>query len=255
MLTFTIPLPEKRLSVKPEALTENYYKWQSPSLGREFEMLVFGHAGYPLVLFPTSMGRYYENKDRGLIDSVAWFVRNGRVRIYCPDSIDALSWFNPHIHPSERARNHGLYDDLLLQELLPRIRKETGHERIAVGGCSFGGYHAANFAFRHPESVAYLFALSGLFDIRSRAEGHYDDNIYYHNPMDFVPGNLHPDLWRMGIVLGAAEHDVTRGQNEQFSGILQQKNIQHWLDVRPNAQHDWPAWKEMLPHYLSLLKL
>ncbi len=109
-----------------------------PSLGREFEMLVFGHAGYPLVLFPTSMGRYYENKDRGLIDSVAWFIRNGRVRIYCPDSIDALSWFNRHIHPSERARNHALYDDLLMQELLPRIRQETGHERIAVGGCSFG---------------------------------------------------------------------------------------------------------------------
>ncbi len=105
-----------------------------------------------------------------------------------------------------------------------------------------------------PPIVAYLFSLSGLFDIRSRVEGHYDDNVYYHNPMDFVPENRHPDLWNMGIVLGAAENDISRSQNEQFSGILQQKNIQHWLDVRPNAQHDWPAWKQMLPHYLSLLK-
>ncbi len=49
-----------------------------------------------------------------------------------------------------------------------------------------------------------------------------------------MPDNAHPDLWRMGIVLGAAERDVTGGQNEQFSGILQTKSIQHWLDVRPD---------------------
>ncbi len=144
----------------------------------------------------------------------------------------------------------------------PHPDLDIGHERtggelalpVAVAGCSFGGYHAANFAFRHPELVSYLFSMSGLFDIRSRTDGHYDDNVYFNNPMDYMPDNAHPDLWRMGIVLGAAETDVSRGQNEQFSGILQQKSIQHWLDVRPNSVHDWPVWREMLPHYLSLLK-
>lgn len=248
------PSPYRRVSIKPEPLTENFHTWQSAHLGREFEMLVFGDAGYPLILFPTSMGRYYEGKDRGLIESVAWFVRNGRVKIYCPDGIDTHSWYNKQIHPAERAHNHTLYDTTILNELLPRIEAETGHSRVAVAGCSFGGYHAANFAFRHPEKVAYLFSMSGLLDIRSRTDGHYDDNIYFNNPMDYMPDNAHPDLWRMGIVLGAAERDVTRGQNEQFSGILQTKSIQHWLDVRPDMEHDWPAWRQMLPHYLSLLK-
>ncbi|MGX5817014.1 esterase family protein [Chitinophaga lutea] len=235
-------------------MTENYHKWHSAATGRDFEMLSFGDGGMPLLLFPTSMGRYYEPKDRGLIDAIGWFVRQGRVKVYCPDGMDIHSWFNKQAAPNERTAVHLQYDKLLFEEVLPLIAKETGQERIAVAGCSFGGYHAANFAFRHPERVSYLFSMSGLFDIRSRLDGHYDDDVYFNNPMDYMPDNAHPDLWRMGIVLGAAGHDICRAQNEQFSGILQQKQIQHWLDIRPNTVHDWPVWREMLPHYLSLLK-
>lgn len=246
--------PRNILFLKPDPLTENYHKWHSEHIGRDFEMLVFGDSGYPLILFPTSMGRYYESKDRGLIDAVAWYVNNGHVKIYCPDGIDTQSWYNKQISPAERALNHMCYDAVILNEVIPRAIAETGHKRVAIAGCSFGGYHAANFAFRHPELVSYLFSMSGLFDISSRIDGYYDDNVYYNNPMDFMPDNKHPDLWRMGIVLGAAERDVTLSQNEQFSGILSNKQIQHWLDIRPNTLHDWPVWREMLPHYLSFLK-
>ena len=51
-------------------------------------------AGCPLIIFPTSFGNYRQNKDFGLIDSVAWFVDNNRVTIYCPDSIDLDSFYN-----------------------------------------------------------------------------------------------------------------------------------------------------------------
>ena len=54
-------------------------------------MLVFGHAGYPVILFPTSLGRYYQNKDFGLIDSVAHLLDTGKIKIYCPDGIDEQS--------------------------------------------------------------------------------------------------------------------------------------------------------------------
>jgi len=217
-------------------------------------MLVFGDEGYPLILFPTSMGRYYESKDRGLIDALGWFVDQQLVRIYCPDSIDSHSWYNRHIPPAERAYNHTLYDKVLLHEVLDRAVQETGVQRVAVAGCSFGGYHAANLAFRYPEKVSYLFCLSATFDVRSRLDGHYDDNVYFNNPVDYMPDNTAAALWRMGIILGVADNDVTRQQNEQFSRILAAKHIMHWLDIRPNAVHDWPLWKEMLPYYLSLIK-
>ena len=42
-------------------------KGWSQHLGREMELLWFGHAGIPAILFPTSMARYYEVEDFGLI--------------------------------------------------------------------------------------------------------------------------------------------------------------------------------------------
>ncbi|RAJ05246.1 esterase/lipase superfamily enzyme [Chitinophaga skermanii] len=233
---------------------ENYSKWHSNHLGRHFEMLKFGAQGYPVILFPTSLGRYYESKDRGLIESARWFVEQGKIQLYCVDSIDADSWYNRHIPAAKRAYNHACYDDLLFNDILPRIQSETGYERIAVAGCSFGGYHASNFAFKHPENVSYLFSMSGTFDIKPRVDDHYDDNVYFNNPIDYMPDNEHPDLWRMGIILGVAEEDISRGQNEYMSRVLDAKNIAHWLDIRPQTRHDWPVWKEMFPHYLSLIK-
>lgn len=66
--------------------------------------------------------------------------------------------------------------------------------------------------------------------------------------------NPHEALWRMGIILGVADEDIARNQNERMSGILTHKGISHWLDIRRNQKHDWPVWNEMLPYYLSLIK-
>lgn len=234
-------------------LDETYHKWYSPSIGRDFEMLVFGHAGYPVILFPTSRGSYYQNKDQGLIETARWFLETGKVRIYCPDSHDAASWYNKSISPAQRAWQHTLYDKLILEEVLPRAARETGHQRVALAGCSFGGYHAANFAFRHPGLAGYCLSMSGIFDIRSFTDGYYDDNVYFNNPVDFIPDATDPALWEMGIILGTADRDICRGQNEWLSRLLIAKSIPHWLDIRADRDHDWTVWKEMFPHYLSLI--
>jgi esterase/lipase superfamily enzyme len=48
-------------------------------------MLAFGNGGgLPLIIFPTSLGRYYQNKDFGLVGSVNAFVDAGGVTVYCP---------------------------------------------------------------------------------------------------------------------------------------------------------------------------
>src|ERR1700761_5114398 len=112
-------------------LQEEYHKWYSPVIGREFEMLVFGHGGYPVILFPTSKGSYYQNKDQGLIATASWFLENGKIKIYCPDSLDSFTWYDKSIPPAMRAFNHTLYDKLLLDEVLPRALYETGHPRAA----------------------------------------------------------------------------------------------------------------------------
>ena len=93
-------------------MKEEYFKWQSPNLNREIEMLVFGHAGYPVILFPTSMGSYHENKDQGLIKAAQWYIDQGLIQIFCPDSIDKDSFYNKNIHPFHRIQNHVWYDKM-----------------------------------------------------------------------------------------------------------------------------------------------
>lgn len=234
-------------------MIENYVRWYSYNLGFELDMLVFGDRGRPVILFPTSFGRHYQNKDFGLTDAVSWFVNEGLIKIYCPDSIDTLSWYNKNAHPADRAKNHILYDKMLNEELVPWVTNETGVNKAVMAGCSFGGYHAANFAFKHPEKVSAMFSMSGAFDIRVFTEGFYNEDIFYNNPVDFLPGNNQPDLWNMNIILGTSDHDICLEPNLILSKILANKNINHWLDIRPDAMHDWPIWREMFPHYLSTL--
>jgi esterase/lipase superfamily enzyme len=234
-------------------IKEEYYKWHSPSLNRDIEMLVFGHAGQPVILYPTSKGAYYQNKDQGMLDAAQYFLENGKVKIYCPDSIDAESWYNKSIPPHARAWNHELYDRMISTELVPWAQHETGFGRMAFAGCSFGGYHAVNSAFRHPNLASYCFSMSGAFDIKQFTDGYYDDTIYFNNPVDYIPNDNNPNLWKMGIILGTSEYDICKPDNERMDAILQHKNIRHWLDMRPNATHDWPVWREMFPHYLSLI--
>ena len=52
-------------------MNREYHKWFSPRLGRDMELLVFGHAGLPILVFPTSGGRFYEFEDRQMVAAVA----------------------------------------------------------------------------------------------------------------------------------------------------------------------------------------
>jgi esterase/lipase superfamily enzyme len=167
--------------------------------------------------------------------------------------LDWLTWYNKSIPPAGRAHNYAWYDKMLYDELAPWAMYETGVNKVALAGCSFGGYHAANFALKHPDRSGHLFSMSGAFDMRQFTDGYYDDNVFYNNPVDFLPGSNQPDLWHMNIILGTAEHDICLGDNQWLSNIMDQKHINHWLDIRPNATHDWPIWKEMFPHYLSTI--
>lgn len=206
------------------------------------------------MLFPTSMGHFYENKDFKLIESVAWFIDEGLVKIYCPDGIDSESWYNKGIHPAQRVMNHMWYDQFLLTELVPLMQRETGVGRVATAGCSFGGYHATNFAFRHPEVVKYVFNMGAAFDIKDQLDGYYDDNAYFNNPLDFIPNAQNQFFHDMLVVLGTGTNDMCWNANEKMATLLRNKGIHHWLDVRQNVNHDWPAWREMFPHYLSLIR-
>lgn len=221
------------------------------------EMLVFGHDGTPMLVFPTSMGRFFEYEDRGMIEAIHWKLESGGLQAFCVDSVDMESWYNKNIHPRERVLRQNQYERYLIEEVFPFIRSKNPSQELIVTGCSFGGYHAVNFSLKHPDMVTCCVSMGGKFDIHSYLDGYYDEDCYFNCPVDYVP-NL-TDEWylnlyrnRTRIVLATGEHDMCLGANMQMSNIMNSKNIPHVLDVWGDGTgHDWPWWQQMAQKYFT----
>jgi esterase/lipase superfamily enzyme len=219
------------------------------------ELLIFGHAGARLLIFPTSKGRFYEWEDRGMMATLGEHLERGWLQAYCVDSVDAESWYAWWRHPGERAWRHVQYDHYLLHELLPLSTYKNPNPFLITTGASFGAYHAVNFALRHPHLVGRTIGMSGIYDISRWTDGYQDDNIYFNNPCQFIPNEHDPSrlaaLRRQDIILAVGRDDGLRGNNEYLSGLLWHKDIGNALRLWDGWAHDWPWWRQMLRLYVG----
>ncbi|MDX1420304.1 MAG: alpha/beta hydrolase-fold protein [Rubricoccaceae bacterium] len=236
-------------------MNREHHRWHSPSLGRDMELLVFGHGGARVLAFPTSQGRFYEWEDRGMTRALGEHLRNGWVQLFCVDSVDAESWYADWKHPVDRARRQEDYERYLLDEVLPLTRRHNPDPFLITTGASFGAYHAAAFAFRHPHEVSRVIGMSGLYDITRFAGGHYDADIYRHNPSHFVShldDHEHLEaMRRMDIILATGRDDAFRQNNEHLSRILWEKGVGNALRLWDGWAHDWPWWHQMIQRYIG----
>ena len=69
-----------------------YYKEYSPCLKRDMEFKVYGHAGTPILVFPTQNGRFYDFENNGMVATVEGLIDNGNIQLFCCDSIDLETW-------------------------------------------------------------------------------------------------------------------------------------------------------------------
>src|SRR4051794_13694084 len=106
-------------------MNREYHLWYSPRLGRDMELLRFGHGGEPVLLLPTSRGRFYQYEDFGLIQALADKLRAGRYVVVCADSVDEESWFNRSLSPRERVARHAAYEAYLLEEVVPFVTQRS----------------------------------------------------------------------------------------------------------------------------------
>src|SRR5207253_2107022 len=93
-----------------QCMYREHGQWWSPSLGKNMDFLWFGKFGRPVLLFPTSAGRFYENEDFHLTDSVADKVDAGEIQLVLIDAVNEESWYNKSVHPAVRAARHVQYD-------------------------------------------------------------------------------------------------------------------------------------------------
>lgn len=236
-------------------MDREYHHWHSRSLDRDMELLVFGRAGARVLVFPTSMGRFFDWENRGMIAAVGEQLERGALQLYCVDSVDTESWYADQRPPAERAARHTQYDRYVAQEVLPFALGKNAHPLVIAAGASFGGYHAVNFAFRHPDLVGRVLGMSGLYDIRRFVGGYYDDEVYFNNPCDYLANEHDPArlaaLQRMDIILATGWDDPNCRSTQCLSELLWQKGVWHALRLWDGVAHDWPYWQEMIQLYIG----
>lgn len=219
------------------------------------ELLVFGHGGPPVIVFPSSMGAFFEYEDRGMVGALAQKLESGWLQLFCVSSVDGESWYDRSRPPRQKIERHLQYESYLLGDVVPLIRQVNPNQGLGVTGCSFGAYHAMAMALRHPYTFTSCVTMGGAFDISQFLNGYSDQDAYLLNPISFLPnlGEAYylDQLRRNKFVLATGEWDICRKPNEDFSAMLGAKGIPHSLHVWGfGSKHDWDHWQPMASAYL-----
>lgn len=234
-------------------------QWYSPSLQREMPVAVYGDYGFALLLIPTAQADYLEYERFQLIDAIAPYIDAGKVKVFSINSINNESWLNTGMLPEHKAIRHNQFNQYVIEEVIPFIRNSTSPETpVITCGASFGALHSMNLFLKYPGAINGVVAMSGVYDLHEYTKGYSDEQTYYNSPMSYMP-SLH-DSWYLDEIRKSRHIHILSGSgsyedpdaSRAFAGVLYNKGIHYELDIwGPDMAHDWPTWRQMLPHYLE----
>jgi len=221
---------------------------------------VYGHYGFPLLLFPTAAADFEEYERFYLIEVMRPYIEAGKVKVFTIDSVNQHTWMNSRIHPGEAAYRHNFYDGYVTKEVVPFIWNHQGiRQPIVTSGASMGAYHAVNFLLKHPDKFGGTIAMSGAYDLSPWTDGYVDSNVYFNSPYHYLP-NLNDERYldrlrshgrNIHILTGQGPYEAPH-QSKNLSKMLWDKGIWHNLDLwGHDMRHDWPTWRRMMPLYLE----
>ena len=158
-------------------------------------IVTYGHYGRPVLVFPSEAGRAWDFENNGMVDAVADLIDDGRVKLYCVDSLDADTWSDKGLPIEERALRHEVYTRWLTHTVVPYIHDDTAagaradHHRLQHGRLPRGALRASSApTWRRWPSACPATTTSSTW----RSWGERGDATYFANPTDYVP-NLHGD--------------------------------------------------------------
>ena len=236
-------------------------RWFSGNLGHDMDLLLFGHAGQPLICFPSQDGRMDDWAGFGMVGCVADLIEAGRLMMVVVDGIDWQSWTNKAARVEQRARRHNDYHRYITEEVVPLARAETGRDRVWLTGCSMGAFHAANFFFRRPDLFSGVIAMSGLYQPRLFVGDYSDDDVFFNSPLYYLPelrDVWHLERYRQARIVfcvgqGAWENAAV-ADTRAIQEVLHHKGVPATFDYwGPDVEHHWYWWQKMLRHQLQVL--
>ncbi len=100
----------------------SYHKDFARNLGRDMEYKRYGHAGRPVVVFPTLARAVLSIRGfRRESGALAEFIDTGRIQLFTVDGIDSESFFDKHADPAHRIARHEAYFRYVREEALPEL--------------------------------------------------------------------------------------------------------------------------------------
>lgn len=244
-----------------------YFKQYSPSLNKDMECKVYGHAGRPVLFIPCQDGRFFDFENFHMTDTWEPWIESGEVMVFSIDTIDQETWSNKDGDPRWRIFRYEEWIRYITDEMVPFMRAMvneyngwTGEPSVLVFGCSLGATHAANLYYRRPDLFDRLLALSGIYTSEYGFGSYMDDLVYQNSPVHYLP-NLpldHPyipmyNAQKSVICVGQGAWEIP-DSTRHLDAILKSKGIQTWVDYWGwDCCHDWDWWYKQVAYFVPYL--
>jgi esterase/lipase superfamily enzyme len=204
----------------------------SPAIGGAGNVVIHGHYGRPVLVFPSESGSAWDYENNGMVGAVGGLVEAGRVKLYCVDAFDS----------GERWR----YESWILDQVVPFIHQDLGAPQdILATGCSMGAFHSANFVLRRADLIPAAICLSGNYEfgITGEVAGFHGDHLDWIRSRASILLVCGQGMWEDST--GALE------STKRLAWLLGEKGIPHELDLwGHDVPHDWPSWRAQIAHHL-----
>lgn len=240
-------------------MRREFARWYSPRLNKDMDIVVYGHYGIPLLMFPTAGADFLEYERFHMIDVIRPYIDAGRIKAYSINSINNESWLNNYMSGRAKSVRHEQYNGYVAEEVVPFIYSDCGSRvPIITTGASLGALHAANTFFRRPDLFRGTIAMSGSYDLHDYTKGYSDDLTYFNSPVHYMQNWHDGYIWNlqahcMGIILATGQGSYEKpSATADMSRVLYSRSIPHWADYwGHDMPHDWPTWRAMLPYFLG----
>lgn len=230
-------------------------RWRSPSLGKDMTIKIYGNRGTPIIGLPTRGQKADQWEEYGMTDAIIFQLEKGYNQLFCIDSLDEESFLNEKVDPVKRLMRQRQFESYITEEVVPYIRKHNNINYLMIAGMDMGGYHAVNLALKYPEEFDKAIGISGLYNIKPFFGDFYNNDVYYNNPIDFVPNLNKPSLInairKVDFRLVSYSNDERKNDAQKLAHIFRSKLIEHQLDVwDTTSDEEWDIWRQMLKTHI-----
>ena len=233
-------------------------QWYSPRLGRDIEVARWGDVGVPVLVFPTAGGDAREVERFHLVDACGPLIAEGRIKLYSCDSVNGRALLTKEGDSLHRSWMLRQFVEFVGHELVPAIRADCRSDDIEIitSGSSIGAFNALAALCRYPTVFREAICMSGTYRLERFMDGPVDEHFAWASPMHLLDSldDAHLAALRQRTVVLAsgegANEDI--GESWHAAHVLGAAGVPNRVDSwGPQWAHDWPLWREMLPHYLG----